>query len=280
MIFWILALTLLVPVVSDCSFPSTWGFPPNFPVNVIVSGGSDGIGAALVDELAALPNSSVLCCARNEKKLLESVRGRPNVHTVVADVSTISGRATLLAEAEKLFNNRLTILVNNVGTNIRKPTLEYTSEDYDKVMDTNIKSCFFLSQQCHKMLKNSEGKTASIVNIGSVVGCPGGQSKTGSIYSQSKAAMNQLTGNLACEWAKDGIRVNCVCPWYTKTPLAEQVLKNEEYLNSVLDRTPMKRIGECNEVARAATFFALPASSYITGQILGVDGGYLKNGFH
>jgi Tropinone reductase 1 len=95
----------------------------------------------------------------------------------------------------------------------------------------------------------------------------------------SKAAMIQMTRNLAVEWAGEGIRVNAVAPWYIRTPLAEQVLQDPDYLSEVLERTPMGRIGEVEECARAIAFLCLPASAYITGQCLAVDGGFSVYGF-
>jgi len=132
-------------------------------------------------------------------------------------------------------------LVNNVGTNIRKKTAEYTLEELEFLMKTNLESVFELTKLCYPFLKRSTDQrpwekpfshdeppvTSSVINIGSVAGVT--CIKTGTIYAMTKAAMNQLTGNLACEWGPDGIRVNCVTPWYIHTPLAKQVLKNEEY---------------------------------------------------
>jgi Tropinone reductase 1 len=91
--------------------------------------------------------------------------------------------------------------------------------------------------------------------------------------------MNQMTRNLAAEWATDGIRVNCIAPWYIHTPLADQVLQNETYFQAVIERTPMRRVGEPEEVAGLAAFLCMPAAAYITGQCIAVDGGFTINGF-
>jgi Tropinone reductase 1 len=95
----------------------------------------------------------------------------------------------------------------------------------------------------------------------------------------TKGAMNQLTKNLACEWAEDGIRVNAVAPWYIETPLAKAVLQDQSYLDNILQRTPMRRIGKPEDVAAAAAFLCMPGAAYITGQCLAVDGGFTVYGF-
>ena len=119
---------------------------------------------------------------------------------------------------------------------------------------------------------------SNTINIGSASSTI--PDRTGSIYAATKAAMDMLTKNLACEWASDNIRVNCVSPWYIATDLALQVLKNETFKAEVLGRTPMRRVGRVQEVAATVAYLAMPASNYITGQILSVDGGYTINGLH
>jgi Tropinone reductase 1 len=103
--------------------------------------------------------------------------------------------------------------------------------------------------------------------------------RTGAAYGMAKAALHQLTRNLACEWAGDGIRVNSVAPWYIRTRRTSPLLADPDYLDEVLERTPLGRIGEPEEVAAAVAFLCLPAASYITGECIAVDGGFLRYGF-
>jgi Tropinone reductase 1 len=115
---------------------------------------------------------------------------------------------------------RLAAAVNNVGSNVRKPTLEYTEDDFQFVFNTNLQSAFVLSQMAHPLLKAS---SAGVVLFNSSVAGGPISMRSGVLYAMTKAAMNQLARNLSVEWAKDGIRVNAVCPWYTATDLAMQV---------------------------------------------------------
>lgn len=190
-------------------------------------------------------------------------------------MATAAGRAAVVEGARAAFGGRLDCLINNVGTNIRKPTLEYSEADFQAVFSANLESAYFLSQACHPLLKAS-GESCILFNS-SVAGGPTAL-RSGTLYAMTKAAMNQLTKNLACEWAPDGIRVAAVAPWYTATPLAMQVLENKEFEAAVLERTPLRRVAQPAEVARALAFLASPAASYITGATLAVDGGYSVKG--
>jgi len=162
-----------------------------------------------------------------------------------------------------------------VGTNIRKKTINYSYDEYEHILNTNTNSTFEISRLAHPLLKMSGN--GALVNVLSVAGLT--HIRTGSPYGMTKAAIQQLTKNLAVEWASDGIRVNAVSPWYTNTPLVKGLMEDKDYLSEVISKTPLGRIAEPKEVARVVAFLCMKASSYITGQNIVVDGGFLINGF-
>jgi Tropinone reductase 1 len=214
----------------------------------------------------------VVFTARNGQEVVEResawTRAGGSALGVTGDVADADDRAHLVALVEDL-SGGLDILVNNVGTNIRRPAADYSAEEFATVFAVNLDTAFELSRLC---LDAMSGRDAAIVNVASVAGLT--HLCTGAPYAMTKAAMIQMTRNLAVEWAPRGIRVNAVAPWYIDTPLAREVLADPEYRQAVLDRTPMGRIGEPEEVAAAVAFLCLPAAAYITGQCLVVDGGF------
>ena len=242
----------------------------------LVTGGSSGIGLSTARELAAL-GAEVVLVARDAEKLERATREIAGevpgacVEAVAADLATPEGRERACAAA----GSELQVLVNNAGTNIRKRMADLTFEEFRQVQRANLESCFEMCRLLHPAL--AAGAPSSVVNNASVAGLT--HLRTGAPYGISKAGMIQLTRNLAVEWAGEGIRVNAVAPWYIRTPLANQVLEDPEFLKSVLERTPMGRVGEVEECARAIVFLCLPAASYVTGQCLAVDGGFSVYGF-
>ncbi|XP_014491230.1 tropinone reductase [Vigna radiata var. radiata] len=249
-------------------------------MTALVTGGSKGIGYAIVEELAQL-GATVHTCSRNEAELNESLNEWTTkgyrVTGSVCDVASRIDREELIARVSSQFNGKLNILVNNVGTNIQKQTLDFTAEDFAFLINTNLESCFHLSQLAHPLLKASEA--ASIIFISAVASFIA-TNLVSVIYSATKVAMNQVTKNLACEWAKDNIRTNCVAPGPIRTPLGDKHFKEETIRNAVISQTPLGRIGEAEEVSSLVAFLCSPAASYITGQIICVDGGYAVKGFH
>ncbi len=250
---------------------SSWSFSGGW---CLVTGGTSGIGLAVAEECLRL-GAKVCVIGRDAQRLeraLERLSPLGTVEGLQADVSSEAGRVPVSRWLES--RSGLAALVNNVGTNIRKPALDYSEVEIRRLLDTNLLSALALCRLCHPQLKQAGG---AVVQVSSVAGLT--HLRTGVIYAMTKAALNQMSRNLACEWAEDGIRVNTVAPWYIETPLAMTVLQNEDYLREVLARTPMQRIGQPEEVARAVAFLALPAASYITGQCLAVDGGFSVYGF-
>lgn len=243
----------------------------------LVTGATKGIGLAIAEEFLAL-GAEVFIVARNQDELDDRLntwqQQKLPVIGFTADVSKPDDRQRLAEAVTQRWGN-LDILVNNAGTNIRKKTVDYASYEYDFLMDTNLGSTFYLNKLFYPLLKDSS--QGNIVNISSVAGLT--HMRTGSIYGMSKAALIQLTKNLAAEWAEDNIRVNAVAPWYTDTPLARTVLQDDNYLQDVLVRTPLKKIGRPEDVAAAAAFLCMPAAAYITGHCIAVDGGFSIYGF-
>jgi len=219
----------------------------------LVTGGTRGIGLAVVEEMRAL-GAEVMAVAR------------PGAD-VDADITVAADRARIVAAARA--NGPLHVLVHNAGTNVRAPLVAYDDATIEKLIAMDLTSALLLSRDLHPLLRDARG--ASVVHVGSIAGqlaLP-----TGVAYAAAKAALAQAARTLALEWARDGIRVNTVAPWYTRTPLVEPVLADPDRLAAIVARTPLGRIAEPREVAAAIVFLALPAASYITGQCLAVDGG-------
>lgn len=242
----------------------------------LITGGSKGIGLATADEFLAL-GAEVLIVARGQAELERVVSERASaglkVDGVQADVGSAAGRQMVL-DAVRFRWDGLDVLVNNVGTNIRRPTVEYMAEEVAHLFAVNFTSAYELARALHPLL--CQGAGAAVINVASVAGML--DVGSGSPYGATKAAMLQMTRNLAGEWAQDGIRVNAVSPWYTETPLASPVLRDLERLDRILKRTPLARIATADEVAAAIAFLAMDKASYITGVNLVVDGGMTIKG--
>ncbi|CAA2961940.1 tropinone reductase homolog [Olea europaea subsp. europaea] len=250
-------------------------------MSALVTGGTRGIGHAVVEEFARF-GAVVYTCSRNRKELDECLEEWKHkgfrVAGSVCDLSVQAQRDKLMEIVSIYFDGKINILVNNAGTSLFKEATEFTAEDYSLLMGTNFEASYHLCQLAHPFLRASG--SGSIVFISSVAGSMAIPSL--SLYAASKGAMNQVTKNLACEWAKDNIRVNAVAPWIIKTSLIEALTPtpdSKQLMEGLIARAPLRRPGQPSEVSSMVAFLCLPAASYITGQVINVDGGVTSNAF-
>ncbi len=242
----------------------------------LITGATKGIGKAIAEEFLEL-GADVFVIARNAHDVADMVSHWQSkgysINGMAADVTNAEDRKHII-DALIEGGDRLDILVNNVGTNIRKQLVDYSVEEYRSVFEVNLFSVVEMCRLCFPLLLR--GSHANVVNVASVAGSVDVQS--GAPYGMTKAAEIQLTRHLAAEWAPHNIRVNAISPWYTITPLTEAVLTQPERLNRIIARTPLGRVAEAEEMAGVVAFLAMDKASYITGQNIAVDGGMMIKG--
>ena len=260
---------------------------------VFITGSTKGIGYAAAQEFLDL-GAKVLVNGRDADACREACQ-KMFCYPVVGDISTPEGRDQVVRRVRELCDQLtgwelleypcIDCLVNNAGTNVRAPALEAEARDYRRIMDVNLDATYHLSLALQPLLAESArlGRHPTIVNVASAAGVA--STGSGAAYAMSKAGVVQLTKTLACEWAHLGIRVNAIAPWVTWTPLLRDAVEGpgKEDQRASLARaeraTPLGRAAQPEEMASAIAFFAMPASSYVTGQCLSVDGGLLAEGF-
>lgn len=244
----------------------------------IVTGTSRGLGQYFARALA-IAGANLVLTSRNRKDLTEFEKeikslGRRAI-SLELDVRNRDSIERMVAEAEEEFG-RIDILVNNAGCNVRKPALDITWDDWNLILDTNLRGSFFVAQAVARgMISRGYGR---IINIGSVTSVAGYAGLAP--YGASRGGIRQLTMSLADDWGKYGITVNCLAPGWFQTEQNKTLYQNEKWVEYLCDRIPVRRPGQPNDLDAAVIFLAAEASRYVTGQTLLVDGGISTGAVH
>ncbi|CJF79866.1 3-ketoacyl-ACP reductase [Streptococcus pneumoniae] len=240
---------------------------------ILVVGGSKGIGKDIALAFAKL-KADVIITGRNEADLNkandELGEFNPNCSYLTADIQNVNQIYTMIDQAYEQLGG-IDVLINNAGVNIPKPALEVTEEDWDQVLDTNLKGTFFCSQRAGKYMIE-QGRKGRIINIVSQMAFVGYIKRAA--YCSSKGGAVQLTKALAIEWADKQIKVNAVAPTFIETDFTKKMFDKKDFYNDVLSRIPLGTLAKPNDVTGAVLFLASDMASFITGETIRVDGGW------
>lgn len=269
------ALYKIGALPSPDLFRTVRRFRPLAGRRALVTGASRGIGAAIANALAEA-GADVALAGRDETALAEAAgqaaAGGTRVTTLVGDVSDVATCERLVADAVDALGS-VDVLVNAAGGTHRGPALDMTEAQWDAVQEMNLKSTFFLSQAAaRRMVGRAQG--GSIINVASLNSAVG--NAWAASYAASKGGVASLTRSLALEWVGAGIRVNAIGPGMIATDMTGPLVDDAARYEALLAHIPMRRFGTPDELGGAAVFLASGASSYVTGQVLYVDGGYLS----
>ena len=238
-------------------------------LRALVTGASSGIGLGCAVALAEA-GADVVLASRNIKALNEAAEAIImkgfSAETLQLDISDLVSIDTVLKD-QKPFD----VLVNSAGLGRHTPSLETSAEDFDEVMDVNLKGAYFLTQSIAKALIKAK-KPGSLINISSQMGHVGGVDRA--VYAASKHAVEGFTKAMAIEWGRHQIRVNTICPTFIRTPLTQSTFDNPDRKKWIEDKIKLGRVGEVEDVMGAVVFLASDASSMITGSALMIDGGW------
>jgi len=233
----------------------------------LVTGASSGIGQACAVAMAEA-GAMVVCASRGSDRLNETVSAMVNkgfnVEALVLDQTDLNALKSAL-------NNPYDIVINSAGMARHNPALDTLPEDFDAVMNLNLRSAYFLSSYAATAM-NAANISGSIIHISSQMGHVGGIDRT--VYSASKHALEGMVKSMAIEWGKLNIRINTICPTFIRTPLTQSTFDNPERAAFILEKIKLGRIGEVHDIMGAAVYLASEASSLVTGTHLIVDGGW------
>lgn len=239
---------------------------------VVVTGASEGIGKEVALMLAEF-GADLALIARNKEKLKnisEEIRKKNRkVYTISFDLSNVREIPKVVEEIYDYFG-KIDVLINNAGVNIAKDEKDITEFDWDKQLDLNLKSVFFLTQAVGKYMKNRN--SGKIINVSSQMAFVGYYKRAA--YSASKGGITQLTKALSIEWAKYNIKVNAIAPTFLDTPMTKQMFEDESFKEDVLDRIPLKRLAKVEDLFGGFIYLASNASDMMTGHTLVIDGGW------
>ena len=238
----------------------------------MVTGANTGLGQAIAVGLAQA-GADIIAVGRSaptETAAMVEAAGR-SLYAIPADLSSVAPIADVVAQAVAAVG-AIDILVNNAGIIRRNDSLDFTEEDWDAVIDTNLKTAFFLSQAVARTWATT-GRGGKIINICSMLSFQGGIRVPS--YTASKSGLAGLTRLLACEWASKGINVNAIAPGYFSTNNTEALRADETRNRDILARIPAGRWGDPSDISGAAVFLASDAAAYVHGTVLAVDGGWL-----
>lgn len=242
----------------------------------VVTGGSRGLGAFMAQGFLEAGAKRVYITARKAEACMQAAEELSQYGECIAipgDVASSDGLQNLVKELMTR-EQHIDVLVNNAGTGWGAPFGQFPEKGWDKVMDINVKTPFFLTQALAPLLKKNASleSASSVINIGSIAGIVGNGLDNFS-YATSKCAVHQLTRVLATELAQDHVRVNAIAPGRFYSKMTEFLSDDQEAFEEELQSIPMKRWGEATDIAGVAIMLSSPAGAFITGQIIPVDGG-------
>ena len=235
-------------------------------LNIILTGSTGGIGGSILKKLHDY-NAKIIATGTNEDKLTEIKKNYENVIIRKFDISNHSSIDNFVDECDKVFQNKINVLINNAGITLDNLTIRMKDEEWKRVLDINLTSSFLLSKfAIKKMLRNKGGK---IINITSIVGHTGNIGQAN--YAASKAGLIGMSKSLALEYGRKNIKVNCISPGFIKSEMTDKIAEN--FKKTMEEKISLGRFGMPEDVANAVAFLSSNLSDYITGETIHVNGG-------